>query len=102
MSEQWHFIRGDKQSGPVSAAELTEMAASGHLSPSDMVWRVGMPKWAPAGKLKGLFSGVPKAGEQPAAEKPNTEADDYRPSSPGQPPVEDAVGPIISINRFES
>ena len=54
--EQWYYMRAGKQSGPVSAAELKRMASCGHLSPTDMVWKEGMPNWVSAEKLKGLFA----------------------------------------------
>ena len=56
MGEQWHYARAGKQSGPVSAAELKQLASSGHLSPTDMVWKEGMSSWVPAEKVKRLFT----------------------------------------------
>src|SRR6516225_4826640 len=41
--DQWYYGRGGKQYGPVSAAELKQMASGGHLSPTDMVRKEGMP-----------------------------------------------------------
>ena len=56
MSEQWYYARAGKQAGPVSAAELKQLASAGQLSPTDHVWKNGMAKWEPATKVKGLFS----------------------------------------------
>jgi len=53
---EWFYAHGDEQSGPVSAAELKQMAASGKLDREDLVWREGMEVWAPAGNVRGLFS----------------------------------------------
>ncbi len=75
MSEQWYYARAGKQAGPVSAAELKQLASAGQLSPTDHVWKNGMAKWELATKVKGLFSApvapmaqaVPSSPPVPAA-----------------------------------
>jgi GYF domain 2 len=57
----WHYQRGSKTQGPVLASRLKQLASRGELSPTDLVWKDGMPKWVPAQKLKGLFP-APTAG----------------------------------------
>ena len=52
----WHYSKGGKQAGPISMAALRQMAASGQLSPTDMVWTAGMASWATAATIKGLFA----------------------------------------------
>jgi hypothetical protein len=53
---QWHYtINGQPAAVPVSAAQLKQLAASGQLKPTDLVWQEGMVEWAPAGSVKGLF-----------------------------------------------
>jgi len=52
---QWYYARDDKQHGPVTAAELKQLAASGRLQAVDLIWREGMDEWTPAARLKGLF-----------------------------------------------
>ena len=52
---QWYFSKNNQQQGPVSAEQLKQLAASGQLQPTDMVWKEGMGQWAEARKLKGLF-----------------------------------------------
>jgi hypothetical protein len=52
---QWYYARNDKQHGPVTAADLKQLAASGQLHAVDLIWREGMEEWTPAGRLKGLF-----------------------------------------------
>ena len=70
MGEQWHYTRGGQQFGPVPAAELKRMASSGDLSPTDMVWKEGMPNWVSAEKLKGLFPGSPAVTATPPPQPP--------------------------------
>src|SRR4051794_2703415 len=56
MTQQWYFSRdGKTKSGPVSAAQLKELARSGRLVPTDQLWREGLTQWMPATKVKGLF-----------------------------------------------
>jgi hypothetical protein len=66
---QWWYAHGGEQLGPVSPADLRQLAANGSLAPTDLVWREGMPQWAPAGRVKGLF---PETVAEPApAESPD-------------------------------
>lgn len=57
MADNWFVGRDGNRQGPVSAETLRRMAASGQLSPSDLVWREGMSDWAPAGAIRGVFPG---------------------------------------------
>ena len=66
MSAQWHYCRGEKQSGPVTEEELKRLASHGGLSPDDLVWRAGMGQWVAARKIRGLFTNV-SANPAPAA-----------------------------------
>lgn len=71
MAASWYYMRdGLNKTGPLTAAELRALAASGGLSSSDVVFREGMAKWEPAGRVRGLFknevAGPPsKAGTLP-------------------------------------
>src|SRR4051794_11848329 len=66
MSEKWYYSRSGATIGPVSAVELKRLASGGQLSPSDLVWKEGMPDWVAAEQLKGLFV-VPVASVVPVA-----------------------------------
>lgn len=52
---QWYHARENNQYGPVSAAELKQLAQAGTVRPEDFVWREGLPKWTLAREIKGLF-----------------------------------------------
>jgi hypothetical protein len=72
MGEEWYYSRSGVPVGPVSAPILKQLAATGQLASTDMLWKVGMQDWMPAGQLKGLFDAPtsvppPQAGE-PALE----------------------------------
>ena len=60
MSDQWLYSQQGHQYGPVSAERIKELADSGHLHPTDLLWTAGMAKWIPADGVKGLFSHEPK------------------------------------------
>jgi hypothetical protein len=70
MGDQWHYTLGGKQGGPVSATELKQMADSGELLPTDLVWKDGMAAWQPASALKGLFRSRPAPPPPPPVLRP--------------------------------
>ena len=55
MSQQWYYTNGEGQRGPVSAAALKDLVASGQLAATDLVWKQGMADWVPSQQVKGLF-----------------------------------------------
>src|SRR5262245_34207648 len=76
MSE-WYYARNNQQRGPVSAADLRAMAASGDLRPGDLVWQEGMTQWQPASS-RGLFPGGPTYPDAPTARPRDAERDRIR------------------------
>jgi hypothetical protein len=54
MAIEWLYSRNGRQFGPVSDEQLKEMAASGYLLATDLVWRDGLSDWILASHLKGL------------------------------------------------
>lgn len=63
---QWFYTRGGQQAGPVSLDQLRQMAASGQITPADLVWREGMANWQPMNTLP-EFGGAPAAPATPAS-----------------------------------
>lgn len=53
--ELWYYTTGGKQMEPVTAAELRQLAGSGFLQPSDLIWKEGMANWVKASTMKNLF-----------------------------------------------
>ena len=69
----WYESNGE-QKGPVPASELKQMAASGQLRPTDMIWREGQPDWVAAGSVKGLFpTAAPGSPPPPSSDRPFTQ-----------------------------
>lgn len=51
----YFYTQNKQKRGPVSSAQLKQLAVSGQLQPSDQVMKEGSNKWVPAGSVKGLF-----------------------------------------------
>jgi hypothetical protein len=76
MASEWHYTRNGQQAPePVSSSGLRQLASSGQLLPTDLVWQEGMPNWMPASSVKGLFGdrAVARSGELPVPGKSSGE-----------------------------
>jgi hypothetical protein len=78
MSEpNYYYNKAGAPTGPITIVQLKELATSGQVKPTDLVWREGTPSWVPAATVKGLFSSTaPAAGSPPP-----------QPASSGPPPM---------------
>jgi ABC-type multidrug transport system fused ATPase/permease subunit len=62
----WYYQNNDGQRhGPVTVEDLTKLARSWSILPSTLVWREGMKEWAPACRVKGLFTEEQKKAGPP-------------------------------------
>ncbi|MDB5341233.1 MAG: hypothetical protein JWN70_6852 [Planctomycetaceae bacterium] len=50
----WHYSVGKETYGPVTILELRGLLAGGQLMGSDLVWKDGLPDWAPASEVAEL------------------------------------------------
>jgi hypothetical protein len=68
----WYYVSGGQQAGPVEEAQLEELFRTGVVKADTLVWREGMPNWAPYGQVKGTSAapGVPEAPPVLAAGAP--------------------------------
>ncbi len=62
---EWHFTKSGAQAGPVTWTQLRQLAASGQLQPTDMVWKAGMPSWMAAATVQNLFPSATAASSPP-------------------------------------
>lgn len=62
----WFYRKNGKRFGPITAADLRKLGASGVLERDDEVWREGLPDWVPAIRVKGLFSDAVATAAAPA------------------------------------
>src|SRR5271165_6127259 len=65
MESVWYYVVNGAQTGPVSLAELKDAAATGKLSPPDLVWQEGTADWVPARTVAGLFPAAPPPRPMP-------------------------------------
>ncbi len=47
----WYYSKNGTQLGPISQEELLAKVRSGEVTPSDLVWKEGMPDWKPSGQV---------------------------------------------------
>lgn len=91
MKAEWFYAKSGQKHGPFTAAELRAKAASGEVTPTDLVWKEGMPEWRPAGSLKGLFSSSPQKPPPPLPKQPTAKSSG---SNAAQLPGEEATRSI--------
>lgn len=63
MPDQWHYTNNSQQYGPVTFAQLQQLAVAGRLQPTDLVWSYG--KWIEARQVQGLVFAPPLAPPSP-------------------------------------
>lgn len=79
---QWFYSDAQKkQQGPVSFAQLQQLAAVGQIQPDSLVWNESMPNWTPAAEVSGLLpeGAAPSA---PASQSTNPYATPATSNSP--------------------
>lgn len=89
MANEWHYtLNGQQVAVPATSTQLKQLASSGQLKPTDLLWQEGMPDWVPASAVRGLF---PSAGKPlgdstivppPSAEKTNDQRKESKPAAP--------------------
>ncbi len=111
---EWFYTRGSKRFGPVSAAELKQLADHGELAAEELVWREGMEQWVPARRVKGLFDqdASPAAKEDVLGSAPSLKNDAVagrpepakvaEPPTPAAPPASDLAPARPARSTFES
>ena len=55
MVADWYCVIDNRQFGPITAVQLKQLATTGKLQPSHLVWKEGMQNRVPAQSVKGLF-----------------------------------------------
>jgi hypothetical protein len=85
----WYYAKNRQQLGPVDDGAIRQLAQSGQLASSDLVWRDGMAQWTAAAQVPELAAMFAPAAPQPQAPvTPAQYPNPYQPQSPqyGQPP----------------
>ena len=64
MNEQWFYLVGEEQQGPVSVEQIQQFASTGIITGETMVWKEGMAEWLPAGSVGAIALPVPASSPQ--------------------------------------
>jgi hypothetical protein len=62
MSQEWYYAKGEHKKGPITSDQFRNLAKSGALKPTDLVWTEGMADWGKARTVRGIFPDVEQAG----------------------------------------
>lgn len=65
MNAEWYYVHEGIRRGPIGGAGLAELAESGGLAGTDLVWRDGLAQWVPAGALNDLLTMPPVSKAPP-------------------------------------
>lgn len=105
MADGWYVGRNGEKSGPFSPDQLRRMAATGQLSPTDLVWKQGMTDWAQASTIRGLFpqGAAPQAGGAAPPPRPGPGGPAVAPPGRriGSPPVRPPSPPPPGTSSFD-
>jgi hypothetical protein len=83
MANEWHYtLNGQQAATPVTSSQLKQLAASGQLQPTDLVWQDGMTGWVPASSVKGLFSPGKSLGDSAVIPPPSAGRATPKPAPP--------------------
>ena len=58
-TQQWYYTLNGNRHGPVTSAQLKQLAQTNQLSSTDLVWKHGMQEWQQACKINGLIPSAP-------------------------------------------
>jgi len=57
---QWFYADAQQQQqGPVTFDQIQQLAASGQIQPTTLIWNEGMPNWTAANQVQGVFNAAP-------------------------------------------
>jgi hypothetical protein len=81
----WYCQVMGEESGPLSSAQLKELAASGFLTPDVPVRKGVEGNWVPASRVKGLFAETSQTPADKEVESPAASRPDSRPFARSEP-----------------
>lgn len=59
MAGLWYYAHDDNRLGPFSGRQLKDLADSGQLLPTDMVWKAGIEQGVAASRVRNLYLAAP-------------------------------------------
>ena len=100
---EWYIGRDGRQTGPMSESELGLIVRMGHVQPTDLFWRTGLPEWVTAGALRDLIGPSDQsaaAARAPPAPSP-APPPAHQPERPGQSRAPMAAPAGLAAARVE-
>ena len=97
---RWFYDHEGLVGGPVSVAELRQLAAGGQLLPTDKVRKDDMERWVKARAVKGLFPPPDEATEAPPESRDGDTVFDFfgaGPPATGPQPAEEPPNPAFDF-----
>lgn len=95
---EWYCTQKGQRTGPVTWSQLRQLATSGELASTDMVWKNGMPTWVPASSIQNLLP-LPHAVSSPPPSLPSPLATGStpvdNPSIISQPQARELAQPLV-------
>ncbi len=71
MSNHWYLYQKQEQAGPFTWEQIYNLASTGKIDRSDLIWTEGMAEWARADQIPRLFaSAPPPPSVQPPVQPP--------------------------------
>lgn len=78
MAAEWYYFRDGRESGPVSASKLVELARAGKVTPNTPIRRGANGEWRPATSIQGLFGAAVPSAPMPPPIMPEPRASEKR------------------------
>jgi hypothetical protein len=75
MSIEWYFMKDGMKHGPISSKQLKQLADSGKIQPTDLIWKQGFSDWRPAAVLTVLFDPTANRAVEPDHSQENMSVD---------------------------
>jgi hypothetical protein len=97
MSSEWHFVRDGQRQGPVSPTQLHQLALSGQLQGSDLVWKEGMAEWSSASGIDFLAKAL--AGRVPPIPRRPQSVAVAEPGNENPPQASDPLAALASFGK---
>jgi hypothetical protein len=97
---QWFYSDAQQQQlGPVTFEQIQQLAASGQIQPTTLIWTEGMPNWTAASQVNGVYN--PVATPAAAAPVAGAQANPYATPGSAQPMGAPVGGsyPIPSVKK---
>ena len=90
-TQEWYYSSNEKQFGPISFSQLTQIASVGTIQANDLVWCDKFTDWQRASSVEGLF-GDPSTAQQPEENQPATYSEPQADSTDNTLPQSETLG----------